>query len=88
MKVTLSSGLVIVLLGPVVTDTAAGVMVSHRQFNAIVGGKQATITIEELEGAEFPEAVQALADEAFDASLDDVRARWRIMARNAGLSAD
>jgi hypothetical protein len=76
MKVILSSGDEVEIIGPVIKDTVDGLFISHRAFNAEINGEVGTISMDELEGAKFPDDVVEQMEKAFDDSLAQVKLTW------------
>ena len=76
MKVILSTGDEVEINGPVIKNTVDGLFISHREFNARINGEAGTISMDELEGAKFPDDVAKQMEKAFDDSLAQVKLTW------------
>ena len=77
MKVTLSNGDEIEIIGPVVKETEEGVFISHREFNAKVNGDSRIISADDLVDATFPDDVAEQVQKAFEATLPEVERAWK-----------
>lgn len=83
IKVILSIGDEVAIIGPVIKNTVDGLLISHIEFNVEINGEIGTISMDELEGAKFPNDVVEQMKQAFDNSLTQVKLTW-IRLKNFG----
>jgi hypothetical protein len=76
MKVILSTGDSINILGPVTEITDKGFLISQTEYRAEINGSVGTVSLDELENAEFPPEVVEQMAALFDDSLRRVRESW------------